>query len=179
VQADIFDVERDRRRDETDELEVVGVERVDVIAGRGDHADPLAACEQRHAQHRRDRRLVRGQHDEPRVLLDVGDQRRLAALDDPARDALADRERQRVHALGAQAVGGLGEQALAVGVEQHHRARLRADQLADQLRDSRQQDAGIEIGADELADLEQHCRKLRELLWLHAPTTYPMNGRLR
>ena len=51
-----------------------------------------------------------------------------------------------------------GAVALAIGIEQHHRARLRADQLAHQLRDARQQDARIEVGADELADLEEHRR---------------------
>ncbi len=168
VEAHVLDVERDRRRDEAHELEVVGVERVGALARRGDDADALAAREQRHAQHRRDRGLVRGQQDEPRVLGDVVDQRRLAALDDPAGDALADRERQRVHALGAQAVGGLREQALAVGVEQHDRARLRVDQLADQLGDPRQQDARIEIGADQLADLEQRRGELLQLLGVHA-----------
>ena len=160
MQPHVLDIERDRRRDEPHELEIVGVERARrSLRGRGHHADALAARDQRHAQHRRDRRLVRGQHDEARVLRDVVDQRRLAALDDPAGDAFADRERQRVHPLGAQAVRRLREQALAVGVEQHHRARLRADQLADQLRDPRQQDPRIEVGADQLADLEQRRRQ--------------------
>ena len=160
VQPHVLDVERDRRRDEPHELEVVGVERVDVLAVAV--TTPTRSPRASSGTHSIDAIGVwfAGQRDEPRVLRDVVDQRRLAALDDPARDAFADRERQRVHALGAQAVGGLREQALAVGVEQHDRARLRVDQLADQLRDARQQDARIEVGADQLADLEQHRREL-------------------
>ena len=63
-----------------------------------------------------------------------------------------------MHALGAQAVGGLCEEAAAVGVEEHHGACLRVDELADQLGDARQEDAWIEIGADQLTDLEQDRR---------------------
>ena len=76
-------------------------------------------------------------------------------------------QRQRVHPLGAQPIRGLCEQALAVGVEQHHRAGLRVDQAADQLGDPRQQDAGIEIGADQLADLEQRPRELLQPVGVH------------
>jgi hypothetical protein len=102
--------------------------------------------------------LIVGEHDESAVFRDVADQGALAFFDDPARDAFADRERERVHALRAQAVGGLREQALAARVEEHDRAGFRVDELADQLGDAREQDAWIEIRSDQLSDLEEHRR---------------------
>ena len=178
VEPHVLDVERDRRRDEPHELQRIRIERADPLARRRHGSDPLAPRHERHAQQRGDRRLIAGQRLEPTIVGDVVDQRRLATLHHPARDPLADGERQRVHPLRPEPVRGLRQQPVATRVEQHHAARLRIDELTDELGDPCQQDARIEVGSDQLADLEQRRRELLQPFGVHVGTN-PMNGRLR
>ena len=145
MQTRPLDRQRDARRHELEQLDVVAREAAAAQRADVEHADHLIADEQRHAEQRLDPLLAQDRVEHVRVI-DVVENHRRPASRHPTGEAATDRDPHTSLHLLFDPHRRARDELVRLLVQQQHRARVRVEDRADARQQDLEQFVELEVG---------------------------------